>query len=162
MSLTGIGFFIILLITEYSLISSSIYSIKNLFKSTISRNESDEPIDFDVVQEKNRVKAMSETDIKNHNLVLMEMSKLYGKFVAVYDMSIAVEQLVLHCLFVERFINDILFSSECFGLLGVNGAGKTTTFKMLTGDVKISNGEAWVRGLSLKSDMNKVHQIIGK
>lgn len=54
-----------------------------------------------------------------------------------------------------------LYSSECFGLLGVNGAGKTTTFKMLTGDVKISHGDAWVRGLSLKSDMNKVHQIIG-
>lgn len=33
---------------------------------------------------------------------------------------------------------------------------------MLTGDVKISNGEAWVRGLSLKRDMNRVHQIIGK
>lgn len=44
----------------------------------------------------------------------------------------------------------------------MNGAGKTTTFKMLTGDVKISSGDAWVRGLSLKSDMNKVHQIIGE
>lgn len=32
---------------------------------------------------------------------------------------------------------------------------------MLTGDEKITAGEAWVRGISLKTNMNKVHQIIG-
>lgn len=51
--------------------------------------------------------------------------------------------------------------AECFGLLGVNGAGKTTTFKMLTGDTKISSGEAFVRGISLKTNMPQVHKIIG-
>ena len=35
---------------------------------------------------------------------------------------------------------------QCFGLLGVNGAGKTTIFKMLTGDIDVSRGEASVRG----------------
>ena len=35
---------------------------------------------------------------------------------------------------------------ECFGLLGVNGAGKTTTFKMLTGDLEPSAGEAFLDG----------------
>lgn len=50
---------------------------------------------------------------------------------------------------------------ECFGLLGVNGAGKTSTFKMLTGDTKISSGEAFVRGISLKNNMPEVHKIIG-
>lgn len=50
---------------------------------------------------------------------------------------------------------------ECFGLLGVNGAGKTSTFKMLTGDTKISSGEAYVRGISLKTNMPEVHKIIG-
>lgn len=70
--------------------------MKSCFTSPINRDEANEPIDFDVVQEKNRVKAMSETDIQNHNLVLLKMTKLYGKFLAVHDMSIAVEQLVLH------------------------------------------------------------------
>lgn len=96
MSCTGVGFFIVLLVTEYSLISSSIYSIRRLFMSAASRDESDEPIDFDVVQEKNRVKEMSVPDINDHNLVLTELSKSYGKFVAVHDMSIAVEPFVLH------------------------------------------------------------------
>jgi len=35
---------------------------------------------------------------------------------------------------------------ECFGLLGVNGAGKTTTFKMLTGDVNVTVGDARLAG----------------
>lgn len=35
---------------------------------------------------------------------------------------------------------------QCFGLLGVNGAGKTTTFKMLTGDINVTSGEASVAG----------------
>lgn len=43
----------------------------------------------------------------------------------------------------------------------MNGAGKTSTFKMLTGDEKISSGSAWLRGVSLKSDMTRVHQMIG-
>jgi ATP-binding cassette subfamily A (ABC1) protein 3 len=45
---------------------------------------------------------------------------------------------------------------ECFGLLGINGAGKTTTFKMLTGDEDITFGEAFLSGLSLKTNMREV------
>lgn len=32
---------------------------------------------------------------------------------------------------------------------------------MLTGDERISDGNAWVRGISLKSDMPNVHKMIG-
>ena len=35
---------------------------------------------------------------------------------------------------------------QCFGLLGVNGAGKTTTFKMLTGDLRPTGGDALLNG----------------
>ena len=35
---------------------------------------------------------------------------------------------------------------QCFGLLGVNGAGKTTTFKMLTGDINVTKGNAHING----------------
>lgn len=88
---TGIVFFSVLLITEYRLISSVTYKIKSWFTS-FHLVKSDDPIDSDVIQEKNRVKTMSKMEIENHNLVLKEMSKVYGKFVAVNDMSIAVEQ----------------------------------------------------------------------
>ncbi|KTF76654.1 hypothetical protein cypCar_00036134 [Cyprinus carpio] len=37
-------------------------------------------------------------------------------------------------------------AAECFGLLGINGAGKTTTFKMLTGDISPTAGDAFLNG----------------
>uniref|UniRef100_A0A8C5A380 ABC transporter domain-containing protein n=1 Tax=Gadus morhua TaxID=8049 RepID=A0A8C5A380_GADMO len=49
----------------------------------------------------------------------------------------------------------------CFGLLGINGAGKTTTFKMLTGDIPVSGGEAYLNGYSIRSEMSLVHQNMG-
>ncbi|NXK96435.1 ABCA1 protein, partial [Formicarius rufipectus] len=50
---------------------------------------------------------------------------------------------------------------ECFGLLGVNGAGKTSTFKMLTGDTEVTLGEAWLKGHSVLTDLQSVHQHMG-
>ena len=55
-----------------------------------------------------------------------------------------------------RGISVGIQTSECFGLLGVNGAGKTTTFSMLTGDLAVSQGEAFMDGFSILSDMSTV------
>uniref|UniRef100_A0A3B4E2I9 P-type phospholipid transporter n=1 Tax=Pygocentrus nattereri TaxID=42514 RepID=A0A3B4E2I9_PYGNA len=52
-------------------------------------------------------------------------------------------------------------AAECFGLLGINGAGKTTTFKMLTGDIPASGGEAFLNGYSIRTEMSQVHQNMG-
>uniref|UniRef100_A0A4W5MUY1 P-type phospholipid transporter n=1 Tax=Hucho hucho TaxID=62062 RepID=A0A4W5MUY1_9TELE len=52
-------------------------------------------------------------------------------------------------------------AAECFGLLGINGAGKTTTFKMLTGDIAVSGGEAFLNGYSIRTEMRDVHQNMG-
>ena len=54
-------------------------------------------------------------------------------------------------------------AGECFGLLGVNGAGKTSTFKMLTGEIQMSSGDAYLDGFSVKSNITKVGlNLIGK
>uniref|UniRef100_A0A8D2QDF4 P-type phospholipid transporter n=1 Tax=Zonotrichia albicollis TaxID=44394 RepID=A0A8D2QDF4_ZONAL len=50
---------------------------------------------------------------------------------------------------------------ECFGLLGVNGAGKSSTFKMLTGDTDVTGGEAFLKGNSILSNIQEVHQNMG-
>ena len=41
---------------------------------------------------------------------------------------------------------------QCFGLLGLNGAGKTTAFRMLTGDISPSGGDAFISGCSVCKD----------
>ncbi|PAA80697.1 hypothetical protein BOX15_Mlig019968g3 [Macrostomum lignano] len=52
-------------------------------------------------------------------------------------------------------------SQECFGFLGVNGAGKTTTFKMLTGDLTPTSGDARVGGFSILTEALEVHKQLG-
>jgi len=102
-----------------------------------------ENLDSDVNAEIQKVKEMSMDEVKDSNLVLAGVSKYYGKLLAVNQLFLDVE------------------SCECFGLLGINGAGKTSTFKMMTGDELITAGDAYIRGYSMKSELQKVHRLIG-
>ncbi len=61
---------------------------------------------------------MNETVIQTRNI-----SKMYGKFAAVSDLSIQVER------------------GDIYALVGQNGAGKTTLLKMICGLTPPSDGE---------------------
>lgn len=50
---------------------------------------------------------------------------------------------------------------ECFGLLGINGSGKSTTFKMLTGEISMTDGNAYVNNHSVIKQLDQVHEDIG-
>jgi len=50
---------------------------------------------------------------------------------------------------------------ECVGFLGPNGAGKTTTINMLCGFFQPTRGTAFVEGLSITSEMERVYTIMG-
>lgn len=66
----------------------------------------------------------------NSSPILTEaLTKSYGRFVALRDCSIRVEQ------------------GEVFGLLGPNGAGKSTLLRLLLGFLSPTSGRAWVDGL---------------
>lgn len=52
-------------------------------------------------------------------------------------------------------------SGEVFTLLGVNGAGKTTTFKILSGEIKPTSGEAHIAGYSVLDDLDNARMNIG-
>ena len=54
-----------------------------------------------------------------------------------------------------------LKKGECFGLLGRNGAGKTTTFKMITGEIPISEGDVLVNGKSVRNELYEVYKDLG-
>lgn len=96
--------------------------------------------DIDVKREQDRVHGLTTGEIKHTNIVVKDVTKYYGSFLAVKKVNLAIDH------------------SECFGLLGANGAGKTTFFKMMTGEVGISSGEAWIQGISLNKSINKVNK----
>jgi len=71
------------------------------------------------------------------------LTRRFGDFVAVNQVSLTVEQ------------------GEVFGFLGPNGSGKTTVIKMLTGILPISEGEAQVAGLDVRTEAEAVRERIG-
>ncbi|XP_041350183.1 phospholipid-transporting ATPase ABCA3-like [Gigantopelta aegis] len=100
--------------------------------------------DGDVLEENNRINntsldKLSETD----SLILTRLYKRFGSFVAVNNISVGIPQ------------------KECFGLLGQNGAGKTTTFKMLTGEIMVTGGNAYLKKYDIKNTLHKVHEHMG-
>ena len=67
----------------------------------------------------------------------------FGDFTAVDDISFRVER------------------GEIFGFLGPNGSGKTTVIKMLTGLLPLTEGQASVEGLDVRTESEAVREKIG-
>lgn len=61
---------------------------------------------------------------------------------------------------VDRVTFDI-GEGEILGFLGPNGAGKTTTIKMITGLLRITSGDVFVKGLNIKKKLRKIKTLIG-
>ncbi|RVE58979.1 hypothetical protein OJAV_G00199670 [Oryzias javanicus] len=98
--------------------------------------------DVDVAEERKRIQQSGKT---NDILRIKDLSKTYtGTIIPAVDRI---------CVGVSP--------GECFGLVGVNGAGKTTTFKMLTGDIDVTSGDASVAGHSILTNILDVHQNMG-
>jgi len=51
--------------------------------------------------------------------------------------------------------------NEIFGLLGPNGAGKTTTISILCGLFSPSQGDVFIDGLNIHTDLDQIKQIVG-
>ncbi|XP_042876783.1 phospholipid-transporting ATPase ABCA3-like isoform X3 [Penaeus japonicus] len=153
MGLEGLVFYIIIALIELKVFHKIRYSTSRLWGKVAVRPTEDvekesDPLmqeDEDVANERMRIRntplsQLHETD----KLIFSDLSKTYsGNFMAVNRLNLGVPL------------------GECFGLLGINGAGKTTTFKMLTGDLQVSSGNAFVNGYSIKSDLKKVQQEVG-
>ncbi len=71
------------------------------------------------------------------------LTRRYGDFCAVSDVSFAIEQ------------------GEIVGLLGHNGAGKTTIMKMLTGYLEPSSGSVRVDGVAVEQQPLEVQKRLG-
>ena len=71
------------------------------------------------------------------------LTRVFGDFVAVREVSFEVAR------------------GEIFGYLGANGAGKSTTIRMLCGLIRPSSGEAWLNGVSVDADPERVKRSLG-
>ena len=77
---------------------------------------------------------------------------------------------VISCKALSKKYDDVLAldgvdlnveKGEFFGLLGPNGAGKTTLLKILTGQIRATEGTAEVLGLNVEKDILGVKRKIG-
>ncbi|KAK7503138.1 hypothetical protein BaRGS_00005764 [Batillaria attramentaria] len=100
--------------------------------------------DSDVAEERRRIDASPVQELVKHDsLLLKNLCKQFRGLVAVNNVCVGVPE------------------QECFGLLGQNGAGKTTIFKMLTGDVVMTSGNAYLKGYDIRHHLKKVRQNMG-
>lgn len=76
-------------------------------------------------------------------LVTEKLTKRYGEFTAVEDLSFSVKE------------------GAIFGFLGHNGAGKTTTLSMLTTLLLPTEGSATIDGMDVVKDNLKVRSLLG-
>lgn len=76
-------------------------------------------------------------------LITEHLTRRFGEFKAVDDLTISVEQ------------------GEIFGLLGPNGAGKSTVIKMLTTLLPLTAGKASVEGFDVVHSAYEVRRLIG-
>ncbi|XP_033737988.1 phospholipid-transporting ATPase ABCA1-like [Pecten maximus] len=138
MFLCGLTFFLLNLLIEHN------FFIHKKVGATPEEEVEDE--DQDVARERARV--LSE-DGENDIIRIDNLTKVY-KVPGGKGRHVAVDRL---CLGVPK--------GQCFGLLGVNGAGKTTTFKMLTGYLGMTHGNAYINGFSIVTAVKEVRRSIG-
>ena len=62
---------------------------------------------------------------------------------------------------VLKDVNAVLHQGEILGFLGPSGAGKTTTIKILTGQLKPTDGQAYVLGINCQDIDETIYEQIG-
>ncbi len=77
------------------------------------------------------------------SIVIEDLTKYYGKFLALNGLSLRVEE------------------NANIGLLGPNGAGKSTTLKILCGLIRASSGSASIHGINVAEKPEQALSKIG-
>ncbi|KAG0722164.1 ATP-binding cassette sub-family A member 3 [Chionoecetes opilio] len=143
----GVAFFLLITLVEMKVFQRLRYTLACLKRAVTpwrsGRRVEDGPDteeDEDVAAERMRILGTPpEKLLDSDRLILRDLCKTYpGGLSAVDHLNLGVPL------------------GECFGLLGINGAGKTTTFKMLTGDLQVSDGDAFVNTYSIRGNIKKV------
>ncbi|XP_070203248.1 phospholipid-transporting ATPase ABCA3-like [Littorina saxatilis] len=115
--------------------------------------------DSDLAEERRRIESSDVIKLcKQDRVLLKDLSKTYVRVAGCQKRVYDCEPTILRA--VERLCVGVA-EKECFGLLGQSGAGKSTTLKMLTGEVVMTKGQAFVNGYSVMSQLRQVQRSIG-
>uniref|UniRef100_A0A1I7UQL3 ABC transporter domain-containing protein n=2 Tax=Caenorhabditis tropicalis TaxID=1561998 RepID=A0A1I7UQL3_9PELO len=128
MAAFGVCSFALFVILQFKFVRkflSQVWTIRRSAHNNVQPMMGDLPVCTSVEDERNRV---HNANPQNLALAVKDLTKTFGRFTAVNELCLAVDQ------------------KECFGLLGVNGAGKTTTFNILTGQSFATSGSATIGG----------------
>ncbi|XP_077245813.1 ABC transporter A family member 7-like [Tasmannia lanceolata] len=126
--------------------------LPSLWKPSLKRQGSKVSIEMekpDVAQESEKVRQLLLEPATSHAIICDNLKKVYPgrdgnpeKF-AVRGLSLALPR------------------GECFGMLGPNGAGKTSFINMMIGLITPTSGAAFVQGLDIRTDMDKIYTSMG-
>ncbi|XP_052143913.1 ABC transporter A family member 8-like [Oryza glaberrima] len=103
----------------------------------------------DVIKERETVEQILQESKNSYSVICDNLKKVYhgkdgnAKKIAVRGLSLSMPR------------------GQCFGVLGPNGAGKTTLINMLTGFTKPTSGTAYIEGMDIQFEMNKIYAGIG-
>src|SRR5208337_1252793 len=92
---------------------------------------------------KSKPTATCEAPASGDAIVVDHITKKYGDFTAVGDVSFKVHQ------------------GEIFGLLGPNGAGKSTLIRMMTTLLPITSGRALINGFDVAKEPDAARRCMG-
>jgi len=97
------------------------------------------------------------------NFISCNNHRLYAFMPKETKPSIHVENLTRNFggLTAIRNVNFTINHGEIVGFLGPNGAGKSTTMRILCGVMSATAGTAWIHGISVAREPQKVKQLVG-
>ncbi|XP_040061354.3 LOW QUALITY PROTEIN: phospholipid-transporting ATPase ABCA3 [Ixodes scapularis] len=153
-----VGIFLFALLAFFE---SNVYGIWYSIKSCLGRNGRDIGITQRNIEMGNEsASAVAEdTDVAKERAIVEELIRTSRA-----DDEALVAVNLKRCFKTLQAVDNLTFrvhKNECFGLLGVNGAGKTTTFRMLTGDLPMSSGNAYIGSADLQHQLKKFQSMIG-
>jgi len=120
--------------------------------------------DSDVALERSNVAAMADVHFGSASRAYRRREEAFSQSVVLHNLTRVYRLGTFGCSGERVAVDTLSFrvaAGECFGLLGENGAGKSSTFKMLTGDIGVSNGNAYIDGLAITQHMRDIHKVIG-
>ena len=129
------------------------YKLSFLFKKKIYKNkklseEKEKKLHF-LDEEKGLKNEKEEPDVKIENLIKVYNTK------SLLSCSKKSKKVAV------KGINFEMKPGTIFGLLGTNGAGKTTTFKVLTGDIFPTSGNAYIKGKEMPNNILSIRKYLG-